>query len=371
MRKVMVALGIGALILLVLGLYIGFSEAATPTTQEYEVKPGDTLWALSGEYLKDPLKWGEVLGRNPFLKEPGRIFEKNGRTIVLIKPGERLLGLKEIGVTAIEILPISALRLPSSGGVSLPSWGQLYTHPLFWTGLLIFILLVAGFAYTVWLLVLPAVMGPRRRVRVPIVEDGIPPEATASLNARFERIAERRLGQLDPQANLTTQRPQRIGPIERGFLSGRGIVQYRDRSEERTLTRELAYRARFRFPNGSEEESFFLQACANDVTFGGARYTGYTFEPESIVAPVPTAAPPQPQVAVASAPGAAPLTYATWILGRFCITAPQGSMVRVEPDGKYAVVVTAACEVGIAYAQVTTNNLGELVPDAQAPSAAG
>lgn len=75
----------------------------------YRVKLDDTLWDLSATYHNDPLKWAEVVGANPFLKEKGRVITHlDGRVIVLIRPGEELAGLNRIGVKA-EMIPFSSL----------------------------------------------------------------------------------------------------------------------------------------------------------------------------------------------------------------------------------------------------------------------
>ncbi len=63
----------------------------------YIIKKGDCLWTLSGKFLNDPLKWKQVYKMNPFLLQPGRMFVKNGKIIVIIKPGEQLLGLEKVG----------------------------------------------------------------------------------------------------------------------------------------------------------------------------------------------------------------------------------------------------------------------------------
>ena len=43
-------------------------QAATSRAVDFQsvvVKPGDTLWSISAQYLKDPTKWGEIVKHNP------------------------------------------------------------------------------------------------------------------------------------------------------------------------------------------------------------------------------------------------------------------------------------------------------------------
>jgi hypothetical protein len=71
----------------------------------YTVKAGDTLYELAGVYRDDPELWRQIMIDNPFLQEKGRVFEKGGKTIVLIKPGEALNGLGRLGAT-VKLVPL-------------------------------------------------------------------------------------------------------------------------------------------------------------------------------------------------------------------------------------------------------------------------
>jgi hypothetical protein len=67
---------------------IALSELAADAPDNYTIKPGDTLWAISGLFLKSPWRWPELWGmnlsdiRNPHRIYPGqRLFleRRNGR----------------------------------------------------------------------------------------------------------------------------------------------------------------------------------------------------------------------------------------------------------------------------------------------------
>jgi nucleoid-associated protein YgaU len=64
------------------------SELAANAPAQYTVRRGDTLWAISGKYLKRPYRWPELWGmnreqiRNPHLIYPGQVLylhHANGR----------------------------------------------------------------------------------------------------------------------------------------------------------------------------------------------------------------------------------------------------------------------------------------------------
>ena len=128
-------------------------------------------------------------------------------------------------------------------------------------------------------------------------------------------------------------------------------MQYRDRTERRRLNREPAYTARFRFPDGSEETLYFLEACANDVVFRGTRYEGFRWEAERTVTPMPAPATQVQPVAVGRTPlravPSAALAMTTVAVGDIRVTIPEGSSVTLEKDGRIVIAVSAACDIGI------------------------
>ncbi len=242
------------------------------------------------------------------MKEQGRIYEKGGKTIALIRPGEQLRGLVELGILPREV-PFSELQVTPEPKRSV--W------PYILLGLLI-ALAFSGLYRLRRIFSDPATSGQ------PVIRGGLPASRPRDVENQFQRIVESRIASGDPA-------PQWIGPIEEGFLSGYGRVQYRDRSEMKRLNREPAYRARFRFANGTEEDLFFLQRCANDVVLYHTRYIGFRFEPgrQVVVEPLQTVTRTPLRVATASG---APVTETKLEIAGMEITAPEGSIFVVAGD---------------------------------------
>ena len=323
--------------ILVLLFLVVFSAVAFAQSEPvYTVQKGDTLWTLSGDYLGNPLKWGELLGLNPFLKEPGRQWLlPDHRLVVLIKPGEQLAGLEQIGVTA-EALPLSELK--AEAGIS---------EPFVYSGWFWAAILAGAYALyrTRWRFENPITSG------LPIIEGGIPPESPRNVEERFQRIAERRYGEVNPGANLSVERPVRIGEIESGYLSGDGVVQYRDRRERRRMRHDPAYRANFRFPDRREEVLYFLQGCANDVTFYGTRYKGFEWQSGETVAPAPQTV-REPLRAVGRAGevvDAIPMPMTTVTIAGLRMVVPEGASVRVGEKKEISISVSHACDITIGH----------------------
>jgi hypothetical protein len=75
---------------------VPLSELAPNAPEEYTIKRGDTLWAISGLFLKSPWRWPELWGmnmeqvRNPHLIYPGQqlVLEKvDGRALLRVRAG--------------------------------------------------------------------------------------------------------------------------------------------------------------------------------------------------------------------------------------------------------------------------------------------
>lgn len=118
------------------GIHVSELRADAPVS--YRVKPGDTLWAISGYFLKNPWKWPALWGmnqneiRNPHLIFPGQvlILTRNGDRAMLsvgnevgpggtvhLAPRVRSTPLDE---TAIPVLPPEAVIPFLNHGIIIP-----------------------------------------------------------------------------------------------------------------------------------------------------------------------------------------------------------------------------------------------------------
>ena len=91
---------------------VPLSELAPGAPESYTVKPGDTLWAISGLFLKSPWRWPELWGMNrDDIANPNRIFP--GQVLRLEKKnGVATLTAK--GLTEVEsAAPIDCLLYTS------------------------------------------------------------------------------------------------------------------------------------------------------------------------------------------------------------------------------------------------------------------
>jgi LysM domain len=271
--------------LFTLALLLGVVSTPLAAQEDtYVVQKGDNLWKLAGKHLDSESLWEQIYRDNPFLQETGRRFQKEGIVYVMIRPGEKLVGLEKIGIMA-EMTPIDKLQLTQPAPVvykvpTTPTW-------VWWPlGLALLLLIVAYLVYRM-LTRDPATARP------PIVRGGVDPETADS---RFQQMAarqhERSTGVTLPTQQFVVLR-QTIGRIW-GVMS----VRYADgRSVPRQLRGERAYQALVRFPNGKEETLYMLQACGNDLRYGGiSRYLpgpDFRFEAD----PAPVVAEPLPVVA--------------------------------------------------------------------------
>lgn len=123
----------------------------------------------------------------------------------------------------------------------------------------------------------------------PYVRGGIAPHETERLQNFFVSQATSHYAERTGQ-EVARILVSQVGPIERGLIHGQGEVGYLGQKPKPRRISEpgiRAYRARFRFPDGTEEELVCLAGCMNPTRgFGGDVYRGFTFVPdEAIVAP--------------------------------------------------------------------------------------
>jgi hypothetical protein len=101
------------------------AAAGAPTLREdapdrYVVVPGDTLWAISGRFLKDPWRWGELWNMNKDqIRNPHRIFP--GDVVVINRnaaPGQPMAQL----IQAEQVTKLSPnIRIESLGPKAIPA----------------------------------------------------------------------------------------------------------------------------------------------------------------------------------------------------------------------------------------------------------
>lgn len=175
----------------------------------------------------------------------------------------------------------------------------------------------------------------------PYVAGGIPPNEPERLHAFYEELAVTAYVARNHGVERSAVRPELIGPIESGMVSGEGLVGYNGQNfAPRRITQPIpAYRARYRFQDRTEDYLITLQGCMNPVRFGGGDvYQGFTFTPTSIVVPTPEPEQPapapepvtpiRPHVVVATE-DKGPMTMIT--VGRMRYTT-RGTDIRVNHD---------------------------------------
>lgn len=81
------------------------TEKAVEETFTYTIVPRDTLWDISGKFLKNPFRWPKIWKLNPYIKNPDLIYPGN---VVRITPnGLEIISKKQAD---IENLPVVSLE---------------------------------------------------------------------------------------------------------------------------------------------------------------------------------------------------------------------------------------------------------------------
>jgi len=236
---------------------------ATPTLAQqavgqpvYTVQAGDTAWGLSDKNFADGNLWREIINMNPMLMQPGRVYSKpDGTVVVLIRPGEKLVGLDRLGIIP-KIEPISELsgRRPLSDQDI--AWGLLSL-----LGIGILIVLMYALFRSIVLQRDPVESGP------PQVRGGVTPDTART---RF------------------VQQGEVEGFQVNNVVSGRGSgtinVSYADgRSVPRRLDDHPVFRADITYADGRTASRYMLQACGNDLRSG--HILAYLPEPKFVFVP--------------------------------------------------------------------------------------
>jgi len=312
---------------MVVAIVLGLSVAQTPTgtrSDVYVVKKGDVLYTLEGNYSGKPNQWRRLVDANPFLKNPGRIWvDGKGRTIALIRPGEKLRGLGELGIIP-QPLPLDRLKVEAPAPI-VPAPMPKADHSWLWWLVLALCALLIFAAFLASLVAFriqnnreinrrrQEIEQQRRRIEEqaaadvqrerelgqnpitsgqPFVPGGIPATEPNRIADHFAQQAAQRYSERHPGIDPATVRPIRVGPIEEGLISGEGMVGYLDRARPRRINPPVpGYQARFRFPDGTEEVMQSLVGCMNPVYYGeGMR--GFTFTPGRVIVPAPVVAQP-------------------------------------------------------------------------------
>lgn len=293
MRQLLTSL----MLTLLLGTY-GSLEAQSnmPPTEDitqdvYFIEEGDNLYDIAG-VRGDSALWPKIVAENPYLGKPGRRFDRDGRIIVLLHPGEALVGLEKLGLRPtignIDQLVRKPVFTPATETIitktEYPKW-------LWW--LLLLIPVGLGYAYLKRLD--PTTVGVGK-----VEENGI--RTPTEVAQHFRRVTD----------NTPNTHGLPVVQIVRG--RGYGWSQVRDRNWNaflRRLNGEPTWRATIQHPDGTQEYRYSLMGCANDVRAGGgiiARF-GFRFVPEEDVtsqiqtpAPPPAPAPPSPTTTLDHAP---------------------------------------------------------------------
>jgi hypothetical protein len=104
---------------------VALADLSPSAPDSYSVKSGDTLWAISGLFLKTPWRWPELWGMNlQDIKNPHRIFP--GQQLVLEKAnGRATLRSARAGANdgpPTDVIKVSPrTRFESLGGTSIPT----------------------------------------------------------------------------------------------------------------------------------------------------------------------------------------------------------------------------------------------------------
>jgi hypothetical protein len=95
-----IALFLAVVVLVSMPLMAQEAEKSEEAGKTYTVIKGDTLWDISGVFLKDPFKWPAIWEKNPKVKDPHWIYP--GDVLIILPSGEIRKKVSE------EAAPVSA-----------------------------------------------------------------------------------------------------------------------------------------------------------------------------------------------------------------------------------------------------------------------
>lgn len=297
---------------------VNYIELVGP--RPYNIVHGDTLWDLN------PDQWHQVQAANPKLQATGRISTtKSGLYRIGLVDNEEIFIPEGVTVRIKTAKPIVSSskkdgsgEAPKTGSSSAVGSTEQTTSGFPWRWTIIVLWIVAGVGYLLYhirrgrqeiarhheqnsriaeaekrerlLRRTPSEVGP------PMVQGGIPQTGGARIENFFTQQAAARFTDLNPNYR-GTEVPVQIGPIVHGTMQDEG--ETRDLNGDWHELRIDApgrpgYQARFRYPDGTEENMQAFQECMNIVRAGrGMR--GFVFTPAGVVEVPPPAAPaPQP-----------------------------------------------------------------------------
>lgn len=262
------------------------------------VQGGDSLWRISARVQQDPTLWERIYERNPFLQKNGRRFVNpaNRWTYVLIRPGEQLCGLDELGIVPklADTKDLTAMGFappkPEKVFVRLPSpWEYFW----FWmTPLLIAMALLVLYAFFS--------RDPTRVGAGRVREEGIHTPTAAAEHFRQ---------QLAQEFGAPAAFAQILSMVRGRAYGWARISDCVGTFFRRLLRGEPTWEVRARFRDGRQVIRYSLMACANDVRAGGGMMPGFGFlfvVEENVTDSIRPAVPPQPAPTPASTPQTAP-----------------------------------------------------------------
>lgn len=303
MKKRVVLFVVAVVMFAAFAFCIAIAQTPPERLDVYVVQKGDVLYTLEGNYSGRPWQWARLVELNPFLENPGRVWEdEKGRTIVLIRPGEELRGLGKLGIVP-RPFPLERLRVempPSRKPATAPTPAPANRN---YSWLL---LLLIPVVFLLWYLLVYRRMRRDPVAAGPAVVPGGVTDRTAA-------------GQFRENLSRTTGTPIdriEIRDLVRGRIYGAVNIRYRDGSSRRMLLAgEVGYRVMVRRNGGSWTEEFMLQGCGNDLRLFGARYIpgfDFRFVPEAVVEETPRPAGPSAPASTATlAPAPTQLQPAT------------------------------------------------------------